>query len=179
MSFSAWPTLTFLRLRNAGVALVMGLAAAALFAPSAFALAPGVTLDPGSPAGQQYAYPLSVLRGQGAGHQAPAAGSTAPLFGVGVTPATRKTPAAHGDRHRAGPAAGAGAGAGVGHRVHRANASATAKSRRRTRKVTRLSSPGVASLETTQPSRVPIGIALVLVLGVGLGIGLRALVRRG
>ncbi len=175
MSPVAWPTLTLLRRRNAGVAIVVGLAFAASSA-SAFAVAPGVTIDPGSPAGQQYAFPLSVLRAQGAGDSAPGARSTVPLFGVGVTPATGKTSSAHAGRHSAG--AGAGAGAGVGRRARRADAGVTATAGARKRKVIRWSSVGAARLETPHPSRVPVLVALVLVLGVGLGIGLRALRRR-
>jgi hypothetical protein len=174
MSAIGWPTLTLLRLRNAGVALVVGLAFAVFFAASALAVAPGVTIDPGSPAGQQYAFPLSVLRGQGAGNPAPGPGSTVPLFGVGVTPATRKTASVHTDRRRRG-----GGGAGVAHRAHRADAGGGARAGRGTRKVVRSSAVGAARLESPRPSRVPVLVALVLVVGVGLGVGLRALGRRG
>jgi hypothetical protein len=167
---SARPTLIRLGLRNAGVALVVCLAVATFSAGSAFALEPGVTINPTSPAGQQYAYPLSVLRGQGAGDPTPGAGSAVPLFGVGVTPATGKTPSAHVGRRRAH----AGAGAGVGHRAHRADAGVTASDGAGTRKVNRRSALGAARLENPRPSRVPVVVAAVLALGVVLGLGLRA-----
>ncbi len=178
MSGIGWPRVTLLRLRNAGVALVVGLAFAAFSAGPVFALAPGVTLDPGSPAGQQYAYPLSVLRGQGSGDHAPAAGSKVPLFGVGVTPVTEKTPSAHARRRHAHAGAGPHPAAGVSHRAHKAGTGVTANAGPGTRKVIRSSALGAARLETSRPSRVPILVALVLVLGVGLGVGLRALGRR-
>ncbi|MGA2009566.1 MAG: hypothetical protein ABSH51_03375 [Solirubrobacteraceae bacterium] len=66
----------------------------------AVALAPGVFVDPNSPAGQAYAYPLSVLRAQGAGRPAPTGTTPAPSFGVGITPAGSPRP---GDGTRRAP----------------------------------------------------------------------------
>ena len=68
-------------------AIVVPVAALAFAAPAA-ALQSGVFVDPGSPAGKEYAFPLSVLRGQGAGHVSPT-DAAEPLFGVGISPVAR------------------------------------------------------------------------------------------
>ncbi len=73
--------------RGSAHTIVVFLAALALAAP-ATALEPGVFVDPGSPAGKEYSFPLSVLRGEGTGHAAPA-GAAQPLFGVGINPTVR------------------------------------------------------------------------------------------
>jgi hypothetical protein len=67
---------------------VVVLAAALALAQPAAALEPGVSVSPGSPAGKEYAFPLSVLRGEAVGHQAPA-GAAEPLFGVGINRGAR------------------------------------------------------------------------------------------
>ncbi len=70
----------------AAIAGTAGLLVGLIAAGPAAALAPGVFVDPNSPAGKEYSYPLSVLRAQGAGHSAARPGAGAePLFGVGVT----------------------------------------------------------------------------------------------
>ena len=60
----------------------------------------GVHVDPGSPAGKQYAIPIASARGETSGGKGSGSGSSAPpLFGVGVTASTTtsatttKTPA--------------------------------------------------------------------------------------
>ena len=78
------------RSRMAAKVLVASLLVGAAVAQSAVAsapvtLAPGVYIDPTSPAGKQYSFPLGVLRSQGAGQSSPRPGTPAPLFGVGVT----------------------------------------------------------------------------------------------
>jgi hypothetical protein len=109
---------------------VVVLVAALAFAEPAAALQPGVFVDPGSPAGKEYSFPLSVLRGQANGNAAPG-GAAQPLFGVGINRGARTgtgSAAARGSanssgtkgRRRAGSnshaPAGSGAGAGPGRR---------------------------------------------------------------
>ncbi len=54
-------------------------------ATPAFALPPGVYVDPGSPSGKEYAFPLDALRAAAVGHDAPQ-GVAQPRFGVGIVP---------------------------------------------------------------------------------------------
>ena len=71
-----------------GVAASVAVLAAALAtAAPAAALQPGVFIDPNSPAGKEYSFPLSVLRSQAAGKPPAVEGVPQPLFGVGITPA--------------------------------------------------------------------------------------------
>jgi hypothetical protein len=67
------------------VRIAVALVAALVVAQPALALPPGVFIDPGSPAGKEYSFPLSVLRGSATGHAAPA-GAPEPLFGAGIHP---------------------------------------------------------------------------------------------
>ncbi|MEO6857092.1 MAG: hypothetical protein ABI323_00665, partial [Solirubrobacteraceae bacterium] len=57
----------------------------AIAAP-AFAAGNGVHVDPGSPAGKQYAIPIPAARSMAAGGQGATGSANPPLFGVGVTP---------------------------------------------------------------------------------------------
>jgi hypothetical protein len=71
-----------------------------LIAPAADALEPGVHVNPRSPSGTEYSFPLGSTRQQMGGHSAAGASAgSGPLFGVGL------------HRHR-----GAGQGAGKGSR---------------------------------------------------------------
>src|SRR5580700_79083 len=93
-----------------------------VLAQPAMALPPGVFVSPGSPAGKEYSFPLSVLRGQAVGHSA-AGYANEPLFGVGIKPArpagtatarrTRDSAAARRHRHARGASRGA-TGSGTG-----------------------------------------------------------------
>ena len=62
------------------VALLVGAGTAVAANP------PGVHVDPNSPAGRQYAFPISSARSETAGQTGSQAGSNAPAFGVGITP---------------------------------------------------------------------------------------------
>ena len=64
---------------------------------SAIALESGVHVDPGSPAGKEYAVPLSVLRAAAAGRSR-GGGEAQPLFGIGISPVPGRSRA---DRARA------------------------------------------------------------------------------
>ena len=66
------------------VALVAVVLGGAVTAGPAAALEPGVSVDPQSPSGKEYSFPLDVQRGAAVGSDAPQ-GSSQPLFGVGIT----------------------------------------------------------------------------------------------
>ncbi|HET9721148.1 MAG TPA: hypothetical protein VFP55_13790 [Solirubrobacteraceae bacterium] len=73
----------------------------------------GVHVDPGSPAGKQYALPISSTRSMAAG-QPNGGSSNAPAFGVGITPSqsggasASQAPATGGTTASTGQAAGTG-----------------------------------------------------------------------
>jgi hypothetical protein len=70
--------------------LVAALFAVAVLAPVPLAAGaePGVTYDPDSPAGKEYALPINSARTDAGGRASDTAGSgEAPLFGVGIRPA--------------------------------------------------------------------------------------------
>src|SRR3954451_10666659 len=73
-----------MRVARVIVALVLIVGASATADPAA-AQEPGVTIDPGSPAGKEYGFPLDVQRAAAGGREA-IQGVAQPLFGVGVTP---------------------------------------------------------------------------------------------
>src|SRR4051794_5178988 len=67
------------------IALAWALAAAGTVG----AQEPGVTIDPDSPAGKEYALPLDAHRAAAVGRDA-GEGVPQPLFGVGITPAVAR-----------------------------------------------------------------------------------------
>lgn len=75
-----------MRTMATSIALAVALAVGCAGATPATALAPGVHVDPGSPAGKEYSFPLGVLRGAATGHSAPP-GVAQPRFGAGIGPA--------------------------------------------------------------------------------------------
>ncbi|MHB8658448.1 MAG: hypothetical protein ACYC91_10925 [Solirubrobacteraceae bacterium] len=76
----------------AGLAALAGLTVGVASATAAqSALAPGVHIDPGSPAGKQYAIPVASARSETAGFSGPRAGGSPPLFGVGITKSVTAT----------------------------------------------------------------------------------------
>src|SRR4051812_50029225 len=62
---------------------------------------PGVVIDPGSPAGKEYAFPLDVQRAAAVGKDA-VQGVPQPLFGVGITRAAGGASASGGSGAAAG-----------------------------------------------------------------------------
>jgi hypothetical protein len=66
--------------------LLCALAAATLTATTSIAVAqePGVTVDPGSPSGKEYALPVDRARQQASKSKQKTGGATSPLFGEGV-----------------------------------------------------------------------------------------------
>lgn len=147
------------------VAASLGIGAASAGPASARApkqLSPGVFADPGSPAGKEYAFPLTVARSQADGQSPSADHGSPPLFGVGIRPATGAGQGVNGKRTPRRPGAGssqrttstpAGAGQGGG-----APPSAAT--------LARLTTPGSAV------PAVALVAGLVLALGLALGAGL-------
>src|ERR1700760_4581502 len=85
---------------------------------SATALEPGVQIDPGSPAAQEYALPVGQARRTGSGRegapsspaQESAESASEPLFGAGVTPSAGGKPGSGGGRSVGGSRKAAGHG---------------------------------------------------------------------
>jgi hypothetical protein len=162
--------------------LAVGLSAA----QAAFALAPGVFVNPNSPAGKEYSFPLGVLRGQGAGR--PASGrATAPLFGVGIASGSgtqggqsNSSGVARANSsgvigadssgivgQRGSPNGGGRPSGGASRSGELGGASPQSEAA-----IARIAAPG-SSLSTTV-----LIVTAVLVTGLALGVGLRLLTRR-
>src|SRR3954469_7241821 len=118
-----------MRVARAIVALVV-IGAPATARPAA-AQEPGVVVDPGSPAGKEYAFPLDVLRAAAVGKDA-IQGVPQPLFGVGITRAAA----------RAGASRGSGAASGGSRRSGASGSRPASTSRRGSRR----SAGGAASI---------------------------------
>jgi hypothetical protein len=71
---------------QAAFAAMLAGASLATAGPAAAAPGNGVHVDPGSPAGKQYAIPIPSARSQTSGQAGGAGSANPPLFGVGVTP---------------------------------------------------------------------------------------------
>jgi hypothetical protein len=74
---------------------------------------PGVTADPDSPAGKEYAIPLDFHRAAGVGRDA-VEGVAQPLFGVGITPVAAGARGSGGDRGSGGSSGSGGSDGSVG-----------------------------------------------------------------
>jgi len=142
--------------------LVLVPVAIALVSPAAAQAAnvePGVTPDPSTPSGKEYALPLVAGRQDASGTSNPKAGANTP-FGVGITP-----PGGSG-----GSGSGSGSGSGGGHHGHGASGTSTAAgptgaTERRTDpnlrgRIGQAEEPGGTSLWT-------VGIALAVILAAG------------
>jgi hypothetical protein len=137
-------------------------------------LEPGVHVDPGSPAGKQYQIPIASARSEAAGG-AGATNSTAPAFGIGVTPsggsastADATSQRSHGSSHAARP--------GRGHATRRrfAGSAAAGSSKNRDGAATvAASSGGGGRVGGDAWPVLAAGGLLVLVLGGGGGLALR------
>ena len=143
-------------------------AATAVPVPVALASGPPrVHVDPGSPAGKQYAFPVPAARGLTSG-QSGGGGQNPPAFGVGITPSS-------GGGGRGGHGGSAGGTTGGGSRRRNGHASAT----------TAQSLPGTSASVPTPPAGDPtaeggsgwialvLGGAAVLALGGAGGFALR------
>ena len=104
-----------MRLRTASVVSLI-VTVMLIAAPAAVGLQPGVHVDPHSPSGTEYSFPLGSTRQQlGGQSSAGASAGSGPLFGVGLGRATnhRRTSGGHGGRPHHG---GAGTRPGSGSR---------------------------------------------------------------
>ncbi|MCW3067843.1 MAG: hypothetical protein JWL67_468 [Solirubrobacterales bacterium] len=112
-------------LRVGAALAVVALAWSAMTVPAAFALEPGVHVDPGSPAAKEYSLPLTQARQTGS-TSSPQQGSEGNLFGAGIKPpgtggghgsgkgATHSPATPGGSVASPGAASAAGSGAGGG-----------------------------------------------------------------
>jgi hypothetical protein len=157
-------------------ALIAVLALCALAPPAALAAngpSPGVHVDPGSPAGKQYSFPIATTRGETSGRPSSASATAPPPFGAGVrparAPATAPAPRPTASKRRAS--------AGHPRSGHRRGGAHRGRGTRRAAAAT----PAAAPKPTTQTSGVggsswmPLtaGGVLVLLLGGGGGLALR------
>jgi hypothetical protein len=168
-----------MRVARAILALVV-VGASATARPAA-AQEPGVVLDPASPAGKEYAFPLDVQRAAAVGRDA-VQGVPQPLFGVGITRAARGVSAPGGSGAAAGgsPRSGAsGSKAGsTSRRSPRRSVRGAASGRQRAAKG---APDGAALAELSRPSSTSLeaGLAtLAVVLGGLVAGGAVALARR-
>lgn len=152
-----------MRLRTASVVSLI-VTVMLIAAPAAVGLEPGVHVDPHSPSGTEYSFPLGSTRQQlGGQSSAGASAGSGPLFGVGLGRATnhRRTSGAHagGPRH-----AGAGTRPGSG----RAGAA-----------LRREQGEAIAALGQSGSSTDALTLVLaVMALGGGGGLGLWLIARR-
>jgi hypothetical protein len=154
-----------MRLRTASVVSLI-VTVMLIAAPAAVGLEPGVHVDPHSPSGTEYSFPLGSTRQQLGGHSsAGASAGSGPLFGVGLGRATshRRTSGAHpgGPRH-------AGAGTRTGSRSGRAGAALRPEQ-----------GEAIAALGQSGSSTDALTLVLaVMALGGGGGLGLWLIARR-
>src|SRR3954447_1711472 len=128
-----------MRVARAIVALVVITGASATAQPVA-AQEPGVFVDPGSPAGKEYAFPLDVQRAAAVGRDA-VPGVAQPRFGVGIT------------RARAASSASGGANPASGGSSESGGSGPTAASR--SRRAARRAAGGGASSRKRPAKRAP------------------------
>jgi hypothetical protein len=148
-------------------------AAALVLAQPAMALAPGVFVNPGSPAGKEYSFPLSVLRGNAAGQASPA-GASQPQFGLGITPAGPSGSGTATSRTR-GNSAGARPHHGVRSGHHRVTGRTAHPNPGRRDAETALASLARPSSDVPQIALIA---AVLLVVAVASGAGIAAARRR-
>src|SRR4051794_14699254 len=160
-----------MRVARAIVALVV-IGASATARPAA-AHEPGVVIDPGSPAGKEYAFPLDVQRAAAVGKDA-IQGVPQPLFGAGITRAAAGASASGGSGAAAGGSRRSGASgskpASTSRPSSRRSAGGAASRRKRAAKgapggdaLAELSRPGSTSLE--------VALATLAVVFGGLSVG--------
>ena len=132
----------------------------------------GLTVDPHSPAGVEYAVPLDSGRGHGGGS---GGGGSRPLFGAGVTPPGHGTPGASAPSSRGAPGSGRGrSGGGGGTKIHRGSAPRASSAGGPDSTAT----PVRAAADYSSSGPVAGLIAGILLAGVCLGVFLRLRARR-
>src|SRR3954447_23908417 len=135
---------------------------------------PGVVIDPASPAGKEYAFPLDVQRAAAVGKDA-VQGVPQPLFGVGITRAAGGGGAAPG---RPGAAAGGSRRSGASgskpgstsRRSSRRSAGGAASGRRRAAKGSR-NGPALAALSRPGSTSSEVALVTLAVVFGGLAVG--------
>jgi hypothetical protein len=155
------------------VALVAAFVGAAAAAAPAVALEPGVFVDPSSPAGKEYSFPLDALRGSAVGHSAPQ-GVSQPLFAVGIAhpgpTSLRSGGSSKGSRRTGGSSKGAASVAGSP--AHRGVASSPAASNAARGSGARSAQrAAVQSLIRTSAPAPQVALIAVPVLLAGLALG--------
>jgi hypothetical protein len=161
-----WVVLDWMPVRGKIAALVVGSVLGTAGATGTVQAERGLTVDPQSPAGVEYAVPLDAGRGHGnssghsgstggGGNPSPAGGAPPNLFGSGITPPGKES---GGRKHGRGGGHGAGAGA--------AGTGQTAPA------------PVRASTEYSSSGPLAALIAALLLLGGGLGVFVRLRRRR-
>jgi hypothetical protein len=153
-----------MRLRTASV-LSLIVTVMLIAAPAAVGLEPGVHVDPHSPSGTEYSFPLGSTRQQlGGQSSAGASAGSGPLFGVGLGRATdhRRTSGRHaGGPHHAGTGTRPGSGS------------------RRAAALRREQDEAIAALGQSGSSTDALTLVLaVLALGGAGGLGLWLIARR-
>jgi hypothetical protein len=139
----------------------------------------GVHVDPGSPAGKEYQFPVTGARSEAAGGGQASGSAAPPLFGVGVTPATAVAGSTRQTRSHRGTSPAPDGGARPG-----AHPGGSASSTGSAGPISVAGGPGVAATGSGgagDSGWVPLAIGglLVLVLGGGGGLMLRQRVLRG
>jgi hypothetical protein len=152
-----------MRLRTASVVSLI-VTVMLIAAPAAVGLEPGVHVDPHSPSGTEYSFPLGSTRQQLGGQSgAGASAGSGPLFGVGLGRAT--------DHRRAS--------GGHGGRPHHGGAGTRPGSRRAAAALRREQSEAIAALGESGSSTDALTLVLaVLALGGAGGLGLWLIARR-
>jgi hypothetical protein len=156
------------RVRGKLSALAVGSAVALLVVPGEAPAERGLTVDPHSPAGVEYAVPLDSGRQHGGGSGDSGASGARPLFGTGIRPPSGSgsgTPS-HGTTPRGRKEGG---GAAAKKPVGRAQ---SGKSEPRV-------TPARASADYSSSGPLAALIAAILLVGGGLGLVLRLRARRG
>jgi hypothetical protein len=162
-----------MRIPSTIVAVVAGVAAALALAAPALALPPGVYVSPGSPAGKEYGFPLSVLRAAATGHSAPE-GSKQPLFGKGITPGGSK---GGGSSRASGSVSTPTRSSSIGATTHATHRRKTSRKRARSAGAVgasgarRAQRPSLASLDRPSSSAPPVALITLLVVLGGLALG--------
>src|SRR3954453_12687937 len=160
-----------MRVARAIVALVV-IGASATARPAA-AQEPGVVIDPASPAGKEYAFPLDVQRAAAVGKDA-VQGVPQPLFGVGITRAAGGASAPGGSGAAAGgsrrSAASGSKPGSTSRRSSRRSAGGAASGRRRAAKGSR-NGPTLASLSRPGSTTSEVALVTLAVVFGGLAVG--------
>lgn len=180
--------LDWMGVRGKITALAVGAVVASTGVPAAAVAEPGLTVDPQSPAGVEYAVPLDTGRGHGGGGSihpgggsggsgggstsgGSAGGSPSGLFGSGITP-PKSSGSGSGQRPRAHVRSHSGGGGGGGKGAGKPSGQGSGAS------AGQVVAPVEASASYSATGPVAGVIGAVLLLGGGVGVFLRLRARR-